>query len=93
MKLLAEKVKREGLKVYIVSSSYDTSILAATLGLIEVSLNSFTPDLSIDGADAVFPDKSLIKGGGGCLLREKLVNYYAREYVIIVDHTRATGKA
>ena len=92
MKLLAEKVKREGLKVYIVSSSYDTSILAATLGLIEVSLNSFTPDLSIDGADTVFPDKSLIKGGGGCLLREKLVNYYAREYVIIVDHTKLRAK-
>jgi ribose 5-phosphate isomerase A len=86
IRLLAEKVKKEDIELYIVSSSFDTSLFAASLGLVEVPLYQFTPDLSVDGADVVFPDKSLIKGGGGCLLREKLVDYYAREYVIIVDH-------
>ncbi len=42
-------------------------------------------DVTIDGADEVAPDLSLIKGGGGALLREKIVAQASRRVVIVVD--------
>jgi ribose 5-phosphate isomerase A len=45
-------------------------------------------DLTIDGADEVDPGWNLIKGGGGALLREKIVAQASRREVIVVDHTK-----
>jgi ribose 5-phosphate isomerase len=45
-------------------------------------------DLTIDGADEVEPGWNLIKGGGGALLREKIVAQASRREVIVVDHTK-----
>jgi len=45
-------------------------------------------DLTIDGADEVDPDLNLIKGGGGCLLHEKIVAQASRREVIIVDASK-----
>lgn len=45
-------------------------------------------DLTIDGADEVDPDLNLIKGGGGSLLREKIVAQASRREVIIVDESK-----
>jgi ribose 5-phosphate isomerase A len=45
-------------------------------------------DLTIDGADEVEPGWTLIKGGGGALLREKIVAQASRREVIVVDHTK-----
>jgi ribose 5-phosphate isomerase A len=45
-------------------------------------------DLTIDGADEVDPDLNLIKGGGGCLLWEKIVAQASRREVIIVDASK-----
>lgn len=86
--VLAERVRQENLTIFFVSSSIDTSLYAAGKGLLEVPLHEYTPEVSFDGADAVLPDRSLIKGGGGCLLREKIVDYYSKEYVVIVDATK-----
>jgi len=89
---LAEKVKREGLEVYFVSTSYDTSFLAGKLGLIERPLLDERPDVSFDGADAVFPERWVIKGAGGALFREKIVDYYSKEYIIIVDEGKLASR-
>ena len=45
-------------------------------------------DVAIDGADAVDPDLCLIKGGGGTLLREKMVEVCAKKFICIVDETK-----
>src|SRR5438128_4074473 len=71
VELLAERV-RAGLDVVGVSTSEATRSDAERLGVPLTSLDE-TPqlDLTVDGADEIAPDLSLIKGGGGALLREK----------------------
>jgi len=49
-------------------------------------------DLTIDGADEVDPDLNLIKGGGGCLLYEKLVAQASRREIIIVDASKPSPR-
>ena len=62
---------------------------AAGLGLALASLEEHPYlDLTIDGADEVDPDLNLIKGGGGALLREKIVAQNSRREIIVVDRTK-----
>ena len=49
-------------------------------------------DLTIDGADEVDPDLNLIKGGGGCLLYEKIVAQASRREIIIVDASKPSPR-
>ena len=71
--LLAERV-RAGLDVACVPTSEATRAQAERLGINLTTLDE-TPelDLTVDGADEIAPDLTLIKGGGGALLREKIV--------------------
>ena len=71
--LLGERV-RGGLDVVCVPTSRETEAQAQGCGIPLTTLNE-TPalDLTVDGADEIGPDLSLIKGGGGALLREKIV--------------------
>ena len=73
VELLAERV-RAGLDIIGVPTSEATLNDAERLGVPLTSLDE-TPelDLTVDGADEIGPDLSLIKGGGGALLREKIV--------------------
>ncbi len=73
VELLAERV-RAGLDVVGVPTSETTRADAARLGVPLTTLDE-TPelDLTVDGADEIGPDLTLIKGGGGALLREKIV--------------------
>jgi ribose 5-phosphate isomerase A len=73
VELLAQRV-RAGLDVIAVPTSEATRSDAERLGIPLTSLDE-TPqlDLTVDGADEIAPDLSLIKGGGGALLREKIV--------------------
>eukprot|EP00466_Bigelowiella_natans_P010950 jgi/Bigna1/56027/estExt_Genewise1Plus.C_810006 len=47
-------------------------------------------DVAIDGADEVDPDLNLVKGGGGALLREKMVEARAKKFIVIVDESKMT---
>lgn len=49
-------------------------------------------DLTIDGADEVDPDLNLIKGGGGALLREKIVAQASRREVIVIDESKLSPR-
>jgi ribose 5-phosphate isomerase A len=49
-------------------------------------------DLTIDGADEVDPDLNVIKGGGGALLREKIVAQVSRRVIIVVDETKPSPR-
>jgi ribose 5-phosphate isomerase A len=86
--LLAGRV-RGGLDVIAVPTSEATRAQAARLGVPLTTLDE-TPelDLTVDGADEIAPDLSLIKGGGGALLREKIVAAASARMVVIADHTK-----
>lgn len=89
IKLLGEKVRKEGLNIIGIPTSYDVEILAYKNGLKIASLNEYPfPDIAIDGADEVDPSKNLIKGGGGALTREKIVDYASKRLIIIVDDSK-----
>ncbi|RMH01682.1 MAG: ribose 5-phosphate isomerase A [Planctomycetota bacterium] len=82
---LALRVRAEGLTVKGVPSSEATAAQARELGLELTDLETDPHlDLAVDGADEVDPEFRLVKGGGGALLREKIVAQAAREVVIIV---------
>jgi ribose 5-phosphate isomerase A len=62
---------------------------AQELGIPLTTLDQHpTVDLTIDGADEVAPDLNLIKGGGGALLREKIVAQASRREIIVVDESK-----
>jgi ribose 5-phosphate isomerase A len=83
---LAKRVREEGLRVRCVPTSRRTEEQARSLGLTLVDFTEIRAlDLAIDGADEIGPGLSLIKGGGGALLREKLVATAARRFVVIAD--------
>ncbi len=86
VRALAERL-RHGLRIAgAVPTSRETAQLAGSLGIPLVSLETHpTLDLAIDGADEIDPQLNLIKGGGGALLREKIVASAARRFVVIGD--------
>lgn len=89
VELLAERV-RGGLQVVGVPTSLATRNDAERLGVPLTTLDE-TPnlDLTIDGADEIAPDLSLIKGGGGALLHEKIVATASAQMLVIADESKA----
>lgn len=88
VRLLAVKVG-EGMTVIGVPTSERTARLCSELG-VPLSTLDETPrlDLTIDGADEVDPELSLIKGGGGALLREKIVAAASARMIVIADASK-----
>jgi ribose 5-phosphate isomerase A len=86
--LLAEQV-RAGRDIVAVATSEATQRLATSLGIRLAGLDEVeTLDLAIDGADEIDPKLNLIKGGGGALVREKIVAASSRRLVIIADRSK-----
>ncbi|MDP6929704.1 MAG: ribose-5-phosphate isomerase RpiA [Planctomycetota bacterium] len=83
---LGERVRDEGLDFTGVPTSQGTVDDARSQGLQITSLDEVDElDLTIDGADEIDPSKNMIKGGGGALLREKIVAAASREVAIVVS--------
>jgi ribose 5-phosphate isomerase A len=90
--LLAERV-RQGLDVIAVPTSEATRAQAERLGIPLTTLEE-TPrlDLTVDGADEIDTELRLIKGGGGALLREKIVAAASERLVVIADKSKAVAR-
>jgi ribose 5-phosphate isomerase A len=88
--IIGERVQRGTLRNIVgVPTSEYTTAQAQTLGIPLATLaEQPVLDLAIDGADEVDPDLNLIKGLGGALLREKIVEIAARRFVVIVDESK-----
>jgi len=85
---LGEKV-RAGMKLRGVPTSHETAELARQQGIPLIDQdNAWVIDVAIDGADQVDPNFNLIKGGGGALLKEKIVAASAELFIVMVDHTK-----
>jgi ribose 5-phosphate isomerase A len=88
VELVGERV-RAGLDVVAVPTSQATRADAERCGITLTTLDE-TPelDLTVDGADEIAPDLSLIKGGGGALLREKIVAAASARMIVIADRSK-----
>jgi len=85
---LGEQVKA-GMKLRGVPTSQETATLAKEVGIPLIDAeNRWEIDVAIDGADQVDPHFNLIKGGGGALLKEKIVAASAKQFIVVVDHTK-----
>lgn len=85
---IGEQVK-EGLAVRAIATSIQSESLARELEIPIVPFSEIDHlDITIDGADEVDEGLNLIKGGGGALLREKIVASATRFYIIIVDESK-----
>jgi len=85
---IGEMVKK-GLTVRAIATSLQSESLALELGIPIVPFSEIDHlDITIDGADEVDEALNLIKGGGGALLREKIVASATRFYIIIVDESK-----
>ncbi|XP_046611147.1 ribose-5-phosphate isomerase [Neodiprion virginianus] len=86
---LAERVREENLRVICIPTSFQARqlIINHHLALSDLEIH---PKLSctIDGADEVDAEMNLLKGGGGCLLQEKIVASCSDELIIVADYTK-----
>lgn len=88
IKALAEEVK-QGLQIRGIPTSIDSRDKAAALGISLTTLDESPGiDVSVDGADEIDPELRLIKGGGGALLREKIVAAASKQFVVIADASK-----
>jgi ribose 5-phosphate isomerase A len=80
---------KEGLKIKAVATSEQTSHQAQSLGipLIDAATINYV-DIDVDGADEIDHQKNMIKGGGGALLREKIIAQSSKEMVVVIDETK-----
>jgi ribose 5-phosphate isomerase A len=87
--LLAEAMRRAEMKIEAVASSLPVESRARELGIpIFEPRRGVRLDLTVDGADEVAPDLSLIKGAGGALLREKILARASRHFLVIADSSK-----
>lgn len=86
--LLGQKV-REGLEIRGVPTSLKTTDLARWHGIPLIDAeDDWAIDVALDGADQADPHLNLIKGGGGALLKEKIVAAAAKQFIVMVDHSK-----
>lgn len=90
---LAQRVQNEKLVITCVPSSFQARQLIVQNNL-KLSYLDITPKLDVcfDGADEVDSNLTLIKGGGGCLLQEKIVASCAKRMIIVADYTKNSFK-
>ena len=89
VQMLGERVRRGELSVEAVGSSKRSEALAQEAGITLTEVRrGLRLDLAVDGADEIGPGLSLIKGGGGAHLREKVVAAAANYFLVIADSSK-----
>ncbi|MBS0630258.1 MAG: ribose-5-phosphate isomerase RpiA [Verrucomicrobia bacterium] len=84
---------QNGLKIQAVATSLDSERLAREGGIEMIDINTISSlDLVVDGADQIDPNKRLIKGAGGALMREKIVATMSKMMVVIADESKLVEK-
>jgi len=93
VQIIAEMNRKEDLNVKCIPSSYQSYQLILNNGLELASLDQYPEiDLVIDGADEIDKNLNLIKGGGGCLVQEKILASNSKNLVIIADFRKNSEK-
>ncbi len=90
---LAERIAKENLAIRGVPTSIDTEVKARDMGIPLVALADVAQiDVTIDGADEIDGEFQMIKGGGGALLREKVVASLSTREVIVVHPSKVVER-
>ena len=90
---LAKRMESEGLRIQGVPTSIDTENKAREMGIPLIGLDRVTSiDLTIDGADEADHGFRLTKGGGGALLREKVVAYLSKRMAVVMTPDKLVEK-
>ena len=91
---IGERLKSGDLKDIVgVPTSFQAEVLAKQYGIPLTTLDAIDHiDIAIDGADEVDPQKNLIKGGGAAHTREKVVDYLANQFIVVVDGGKVVDK-
>jgi ribose 5-phosphate isomerase A len=93
IQLLGKQVRDHGLRIRAVASSEASKSLGRSFGIPFVALEDCEYlDLVVDGADEIAPGLALIKGGGGNLLREKIVATATKQFVVIADERKIVDR-
>jgi ribose 5-phosphate isomerase A len=88
IRMLGDRV-REGMKIRGIPSSIASRDLASQVGIPLITFDDAQQiDVTIDGADEFDPALNLIKGGGGAMLREKIVAFASKQLVIVTDSSK-----
>ncbi|MBA8760244.1 ribose 5-phosphate isomerase A [Staphylococcus schleiferi subsp. coagulans] len=86
---IAQLIHEKGYHIKGVCTSERTALQAKSLDIPIVDVNDVTHiDIAIDGADEIDPNLNLIKGGGGALFREKVIDTFAERFIVIADQTK-----
>lgn len=89
---IAERIKAERLNIKAIPTSIEISLFCTKLGIPLTTLFEHKPNWCFDGADEVDPNKSLIKGRGGALFKEKLLISSSPVSYIIVDDSKMVDR-
>ncbi|AAB99623.1 TPA: ribose-5-phosphate isomerase RpiA [Methanocaldococcus jannaschii] len=90
---LGNRIREEELTVFGIPTSFEAKMLAMQYEIPLVTLDEYDVDIAFDGADEVEETTLfLIKGGGGCHTQEKIVDYNANEFVVLVDESKLVKK-
>ena len=85
---IADKIKKENIKITAIPTSYEIKMLCTRLNIPTASLIEKKPDWSFDGADEVSPNNWLIKGRGAAMFKEKLNIKNSEIVYILVDESK-----
>jgi ribose 5-phosphate isomerase A len=89
---VGKRVEEEELELLGIPTSYQSFLLAKKWNIPCTTLDEHSIDLAVDGADEIDPNKNLIKGGGAAHTIEKIVDYSAKELIIIADESKEVDK-
>jgi ribose 5-phosphate isomerase A len=84
---------RDGLNISAIATSTRSEKMAREGGIPLLDSDRITSiDITVDGADEIDGEKRMIKGGGGALLREKIIASISREMIVIVDESKLVDR-
>jgi len=93
IQFLGERLRNEPSGIEAVASSTASEMLAKDVGIRVISpRRGLRLDLTVDGADEIAPDLSLLKGRGGALLREKVLARVSRYFLVIADSSKRVDR-
>ncbi|NJM70872.1 MAG: ribose-5-phosphate isomerase RpiA [Scytonema sp. RU_4_4] len=94
IQFIGDRLKSGDLKNIVgVPTSFQAEVLAKQYGIPLTTLDAINHiDIAIDGADEVDPQKNLIKGGGAAHTREKVVDYLANQFIVVVDGAKLVDR-
>ena len=85
---VGKRIEKEGINVMGIPTSFQSLLLAKQWNIPITSLEEHDIDLAVDGADEVDTNFNLIKGGGAAHTKEKIVDYAAENFYVIVDESK-----